>query len=570
MGNTIAYESQGSPSGDDQTRYAHTTDPSARSSPKAPPLALQRKGSSFLEDPVISKMTERGEANITVGENASIGREGHDDNSKKVRYAVSEMQGWRSHMEDMHALNPTLSSNRQQAQLLNDHHLFAVFDGHGGDFASHFCGEHLVETLIEQKDWLTYLKLSEETSVSRNTRRKSVKGLQLLKSALTATFLELDEKLIVAQRARRLGQLSQLENLVQSLGGAIELDVFQKGTRDHEKIVNFDKVLPSSMPVNVPLERSGSTGVIVLITPHHFICANAGDSRAILSKKNEVLPLSFDHKPNNDVELTRVVKDGGFVRNGRVDGDLAVSRSFGDFGYKNCNEKNTVSLSNRSSEPKDHRVTVQPDILVHTRDPAKDEFVVLACDGIWDRLTNKDCSDIVRSLVHDEGETDVGLVCEEMIDAALELDSRDNMTCLLVVFPGANMGTPGEANNNTTGVMKRRQDRERAWGNDSTVAKRAHLRLEERRKKHREVLALQKASVPKRQPRRRSRTPEVRRRSRTPVGLRIVQGNLKPSISAGSSSAADKKQKANNHSPPINMSGRTRSNKSLRTQMNQS
>jgi len=562
-------------------------------------ITLQRKGSSFLEEPVTNKMTERGEADISIGDNAaSNGLDGHDDiANSKVRYAVSEMQGWRSHMEDKHMLNPTLSSSRQQAQLLKDHHLFAVFDGHGGDFASHFCGEHLAETLIQQKDWLSYLRLSDKAGVSRNTRRKSVTGLHLLKSALTSTFLQLDEKLVVAQRERRLNQLSQLESIVLSLGGDNQHDVFQKGTKYHNKIMNFDKIIPS-MPATVQLERSGSTGVVVLVTPHHFICANAGDSRAILSKRNGVLPLSFDHKPCNDIEVTRVERDGGFVRVGRVDGDLAVSRSFGDFGYKNVSTDKSTS---RSCEPQDHKVTVYPDIIVHSRDPGMDEFIVLACDGIWDRLTNKDCSDLVHTLIHHEGETDVGLICEEMIDTSLELDSRDNMTCMLAVFPAANMGKEDKMSiapvgKPLQGVMKRRQSRERTWGNESTPAKRAQLRLEEHRKKYCEMRALQKAAAQntqskvevrgrtvKLEKRRRSKTPESRRRSKTPlgghktpvgrrtpqssapVGLRIVQGNLKPVLAASGVTVAEMKHKAPNRSRSRSTTGaKTRHNKSLR------
>jgi len=433
---------------------------------------LERKATSFLEEPITSKHTERGEA--TVSE--SIGGSPSSPNSL-LRYAVSEMQGWRSHMEDKHALNPQLSTNRQQAHLLKDHHLFAVFDGHGGDFASHYCGEHFVSTLTSQKDWLAYLRLSNENPLLGGRPRDSVAGLSLLKSALTSTFHELDSKLMAAQRKIRLGQLSQLESIVYSLGGTVEHDVFQEGTADHERVMSFDRQMPASMPAGVPLERSGSTGVVVLVTPYHILCANAGDSRAILSRKNEVLPLSFDHKPTNDVEVTRVENDGGFVRAGRVDGDLAVARSFGDFGYKDCGLKNGVGT----------KITVSPDILVQKRAPVKDEFVVLACDGIWDRLSNKDCSDLVRSLVHEEGETDLGLVCEEIMDTALEMDSRDNMTCCVVMFSVIRK-TEQRVNRPEGGVLKRRLVRQESWGHGSTPAKRAQFRLEERREKHQKIL----------------------------------------------------------------------------------
>ena len=636
MGNTLATEAGGENVDKNYWHGSNNNSTSSRGSGSGPSSStnkaaatpgkgpqLQRKGSSFLEEPITHKLTERGEDLVSLSPNTNsnnnneevelqpspslllsfTGREGINSSSindaffssmngsgiggsndnNKMRYAVSEMQGWRSHMEDKHALNPSLvssspptslnsnsSSRQQQHELLKNHHLFAVFDGHGGDFASHYCGTHLVDTLTSQDDWLEYLKLCEGTtttinslsnrssSSSKSSKKKKIlkqqqqleiKGISLLKSALHSTFLELDTKLMDAQRSIRISQLSQIESLVYSYNSNHELvsekdqyDVFIQGTSDYERIMMFDRQLPNSMPPGIPLERSGSTGVVVLLTPYHIICANSGDSRGILSKSNSevVLPLSFDHKPTNDGEITRIENDDGFVRGGRVDGDLAVSRSFGDFGYKNCYERNMMkeemeekerkgigrSLSNLSSSsssrkkekkenygPKDHRVSVTPDILVYKREPTKDEFIVLACDGIWDRLSNKDCSDLVKSLIHDESETDVGLICEEVIDTALELDSRDNMTCCVVLFPpsvkspsnvGLSLPSPssllstasGTSDLSTySGVLKRRIERERSWGDDSTPAKRAHERLEERRRKHREMLALQKAKA---------------------------------------------------------------------------
>ena len=514
MGNT---ESQVAPGNDNQTNHWHGSNPNVAPSMRLLPsgrLPLERKSSSYLEEPVMTKATHRGEAEVTLDQPPSNDREGHEgDASGKLRFAVSEMQGWRSHMEDEHALNPNLASNRQQAMLLKDHHLFAVFDGHGGDFASKFCGEHFVPTLTAQRDWQAYLTQSYTNSAFvGDESRHSVRGITLLKSALTSTFLELDDKLMEAQRKIRLGQLSKLESLVHSLhlGKTFEKAIFQKGTLEHDKIVSFDRNIPPSLPSGVNLERSGTTGVVVLVTPSHIICANAGDSRAILSKKHEVLPLSFDHKPSKDVEVTRVQKDGGFVRAGRVDGDLAVSRGFGDFGYKFCNAKesghpSTSEQKDNVSVPpikgqKEYRVTVHPDILVYAREPSNDEFLVLACDGIWDRLTNKDCSDLVRSLVYRDGETDVGLMCEEVIDTALELDSRDNMTCCIVMFPGVTLPIADHLTTISTpkmGVMKRRLDREKTWGKHSTPAMRYQTRCENHRMKYKEVAALQQAKSSK-------------------------------------------------------------------------
>lgn len=48
----------------------------------------------------------------------------------------------------------------------------------------------------------------------------------------------------------------------------------------------------------------------------------------------ECEPLSYDHKPNDEKELTRIKNAGGDVIEGRVNGNLNLSRALGDFEYK--------------------------------------------------------------------------------------------------------------------------------------------------------------------------------------------------------------------------------------------
>jgi len=72
-----------------------------------------------------------------------------------------------------------------------------------------------------------------------------------------------------------------------------------------------------------------------LVTKDKIICANSGDSRAVVGLKNgKLIELSYDHKPDNDGELKRVKAGGGFVEDGRVQGVIAVSRAIGDWEYK--------------------------------------------------------------------------------------------------------------------------------------------------------------------------------------------------------------------------------------------
>lgn len=67
------------------------------------------------------------------------------------------------------------------------------------------------------------------------------------------------------------------------------------------------------------------------MTKHTYYVANIGDSRAVLCRGGQPLPLSIDHKPDLTEERNRIEKAGGFVKEGRVNGTLSLSRSFGDF-----------------------------------------------------------------------------------------------------------------------------------------------------------------------------------------------------------------------------------------------
>ena len=82
----------------------------------------------------------------------------------------------------------------------------------------------------------------------------------------------------------------------------------------------------------------GCTATVVLISQSHYICANAGDSRTVLARSqgsDMCFPLSDDHKPDNPAEKARIEAAGGFVEDNRVNGSLNLSRSLGDFEYKN-------------------------------------------------------------------------------------------------------------------------------------------------------------------------------------------------------------------------------------------
>ncbi|GAA5917800.1 hypothetical protein JCM6882_004549 [Rhodosporidiobolus microsporus] len=175
-------------------------------------------------------------------------------------------------------------------------------------------------------------------------------------------------------------------------------------------------------------DPSGCTAVATIITPErNIICANSGDSRAVMSVGGEAKPLSFDHKPTNQTEHSRIVAAGGFVEFGRVNGNLALSRALGDFEFK----------QNANLDAEQQIVTADPDITVHEATP-EDEFVVIACDGIWDVLTSQQVIDYVRLSISQLKPLET--ICEELMDRCLAPDSDwggvgcDNMTLMVVAL----------------------------------------------------------------------------------------------------------------------------------------
>ena len=144
----------------------------------------------------------------------------------------------------------------------------------------------------------------------------------------------------------------------------------------------------------------GSTAVTVLIYNEKIYTANLGDSRAVLaidetkpvrtSKSNEegkqeprvikAEALSDDHKPLNPYEERRISNAGGNVGlDGRINGNLAVARTLGDLQFK----------ANQQLPSHKQMVSNQCQMKV-TRLSPKCKFILIACDGIWDCMTNEE------------------------------------------------------------------------------------------------------------------------------------------------------------------------------------
>ncbi|PWA25955.1 hypothetical protein CCH79_00001842 [Gambusia affinis] len=134
---------------------------------------------------------------------------------------------------------------------------------------------------------------------------------------------------------------------------------------------------------------------------------------------------TLDHKPCNPRERERIQNAGGSVMIQRVNGSLAVSRALGDYDYKCVDGKG----------PTEQLVSPEPEVYVMVRAPEQDQFIILACDGIWDVMSNEELCEFVKSRL--EVCDDLERVCNEVVDTCLHKGSRDNMSIVLVCLPNA-------------------------------------------------------------------------------------------------------------------------------------
>ncbi|XP_039255459.1 protein phosphatase 1A-like [Styela clava] len=205
-------------------------------------------------------------------------------------------------------------------------------------------------------------------------------------------------------------------------GGEMPDEDVKEAIRDG--FLNLDLKMREISSTRNDNDRSGSTATCVLISPQKYYFVNCGDSRSLLCRDSKVHFSTEDHKPNNPLEKERILNAGGSVMIQRVNGSLAVSRALGDYEYKNVESKG----------PTEQLVSPDPEISVVERHET-DQFIVLACDGIFDVSSNDELSDFIISRM--EICDDLVKVCNSVVDTSLNKGSRDNMTLIILAFPSA-------------------------------------------------------------------------------------------------------------------------------------
>jgi protein phosphatase 1G len=340
--------------------------------------------------------------------------EEHEDENYDV--GAVAMQGWRTEMEDAHVAKSGLRDDP-------DAGVFAVFDGHCGSEVSRFAARYLPGQLERTQGWA-------EGDVKRGLRDTFLRLDQALLHVETQPFLK--GIAINADRAAAQGLPSRpAEKWPSALGYADEHmaeyppdGLAQPNLDTHHLAAKVASLVDSKIRLGT---AAGCTACAAVVRRGSVTVANAGDSRCVLCRGGAAVDLSSDHKPDLPEELARIEEAGGFVRNGRTCGNLSLSRALGDFEFKR----------NSSMKASQQMITAMPEIREQELQE-DDEFLILACDGIWENLSSQQVVDFVRQRLQagDSPAEAAAALCDHCLAPTLYSDTAANRMMDSAGLPG--------------------------------------------------------------------------------------------------------------------------------------
>lgn len=163
----------------------------------------------------------------------------------------------------------------------------------------------------------------------------------------------------------------------------------------------------------------GACCATALIRNGELVVSNAGDCRVVMSRGGVAEALTVDHRPSRNDEKERIEKLGGYVDfcHGvwRIQGSLAVSRGIGDRTLKQW----------VISEPETKVLSIKPDC----------EFLILASDGLWDKVNNQEAVDVVRDFCVGNDKRDTFAACRKLAQLSATRGSTDDISVMVIPLP---------------------------------------------------------------------------------------------------------------------------------------
>ncbi|XP_063529139.1 protein phosphatase 1L [Cydia strobilella] len=345
--------------------------------------------------------------------------------SLSAAYAI---KGRRMHMEDRFIINENINSTGIS--------LFAIFDGHGGEFAANYAKDHLIQNLYNKivelnafkegkiistptKDNAEDEKPQDQESNSNVERKTSFK--KSVSTADDTSKKEITDPELLAQLSkarpiitREVRPTIPIKNVAVPLSSYLDKGKINFGKLLTDEVLAADRLLVEAAKRSMNV--AGTTALLAIMEGNHLIVANVGDSRGVMCDlRGNAIPVSFDHKPQQVREQKRIEAAGGYIAfNGvwRVAGILATSRAMGDYPLK---DKKFV--------------IADPDILTFNLNDHKPVFLVLASDGLWDTFSNEEAVKFIKERLD---EPDYG--AKSLTLQAYYRGSVDNITVLVINF----------------------------------------------------------------------------------------------------------------------------------------
>ncbi|XP_043229797.1 protein phosphatase 1L-like [Amphibalanus amphitrite] len=369
------------------------------------------------------------------------------------RATAFAIQGLRAKMEDRFAAEEEMALGPSGRAVS----VYAVYDGHGGDFAAEYTKDHLI-TALKVKLLELHAQRAPAAEPSEPAEPAGPSGLLAAPAPLHPVASAPGDlsgepaspdgpsppPLITVEpppepaerpsaapaRCHEAYQRPRAPRRAESARGGLQGDMLVNflGEINYTRVLQEvfsevdDRLLDAARrEANI----AGTTAVVALVDGDQVVVASCGDSRAVLcDARGNAVPLTTDHKPDQLAEKKRITEAGGFVTfNGvwRVNGILATSRALGDLPFK---ERRLL--------------TCRPDVsTVSVRHHAA-PFLLLASDGLWDAATGQQAVQHIRDRLH---EPDLG--ARSLALLAYQRGSLDNITVMVVDLRPGQLGRSG-------------------------------------------------------------------------------------------------------------------------------
>lgn len=256
---------------------------------------------------------------------------------------------------------------------------FGVFDGHAGKQTARWAGTNLHNLLYDS---------------IMNDRFTD------LRENLNSSFLEADKEIAKMKGVGSSGCTAAVAVL------RWEEEVEDEGEETNGQCGNGTR----AGEAEEPSEHTEALFDFVPTKKHKRILytANVGDTRIIISRRGSAKRLCYEHKGSDKSEIKRIHRQGGLVLGGRVNGVLAVTRSLGDVYLKEYVLGTPYTTMTEVNEG--------------------DEFLIIACDGLWDVCEDQEAVDLIKNI------KDAKTASETLCSHAIRNGTCDNVTVMVVML----------------------------------------------------------------------------------------------------------------------------------------